>query len=437
MTELLKKFFDFRRGELPVVLLLFSFFFLAIAVFQMLRPLSRGLFVDAYGADVELYLRLLNIGAAMAGLWMFSALYNRLQRQRMVYVICAFFVAAFIALILLLRDPGAGSIWGFYMLVDLETTMMVAAFWAYATDISTSEQAKRLFGAVGAGGVLGGLLGASYAVVLLQAIGMEGILLSSAVLMSLIAAVTWSAERLVGTEDVFGGQPAPRSRAREAAEVERKSHAALEGAHLALRSKYLLAIVGLMTFYEIASQVMNYQYSSMTEEIVGVAATQAFRANVNLLASLLSVVVQLLLVSLIMRKLGLVSTLLVMPLAITLSSLSFLAFPTLLVSGLLMISDNGLNYSIQQTGRETLYIVTSPDEKYKARAFTNMVVQRAAKGIAILAVIGLGAAAVPLRYLSLLTIAMMLAMIFSSVYAGRRFREMNDEIDAAADQLAA
>ncbi len=32
---------------------------------------------------------------------------------------------------------------------DFLTTMMVAAFWAYVTDISTADQAKRLYGIVG------------------------------------------------------------------------------------------------------------------------------------------------------------------------------------------------------------------------------------------------------------------------------------------------
>ena len=47
------------------------------------------------------------------------------------------------------------------------------------------------------------------------------------------------------------------------------------------------------------------------------------------------------------------------------------------------VSDNGLNYSINQSAREALYTPTTPDEKYKAKAFIDMFVQRFAKVLAV------------------------------------------------------
>jgi len=201
---------------------------------------------------------------------------------------------------------------------------------------------------------------------------------------------------------------------------------ALEGAKLALRSRYLGAIVGLMALYEIGSQVNDYQFSKFAESLNGVANTQAFMVNVAFYANLLAVVVQLFIVTLIMRRYGLTIALLVLPVALMLSSFSFLLFPSLVMASLLFISDNGLNYSIQQTSRESLYVVTTPDEKYKARAFTNMFVQRVAKGLAIFAVMGLeifGLKGHSVRYLSIVTISVMLAMVFLSVYAGKIFSQ--------------
>jgi AAA family ATP:ADP antiporter len=124
-----------------------------------------------------------------------------------------------------------------------------------------------------------------------------------------------------------------------------------------------------------------------------------------------------------MRKLGVTAALLILPLAILGSSLAFLMVPTLYVASALVISENGLNYSLQQTARESLYVVTTPDEKYKARAFTNMFVHRLAKGAAIFVVIGLIHLSIPVRYLSLVTVVVMSLMIFCSIFAGRRFRE--------------
>ena len=148
-------------------------------------------------------------------------------------------------------------------------------------------------------------------------------------------------------------------------------------------------------------------------------------AGVYSWATLLSVVVQFFLVSFIMRRFGLVTALLVLPISLIGSSAGFFIAPSLLAVSLMVVFDNGLNYSLQQTARESLYTPTTPDEKYKARAFTNMFVQRFAKGLSIFAVMGLGLLGVSVRSLSLLTIAVLVLMALCGVYAGRRFSELS------------
>ena len=417
----LREVFDFKRDELPVVALLFTFFFLTIAVFQILRPLKKGLFLEYYGADVELYAKLANILLAGLAVTLFTYLYNRLSRERLLYVFCLFFIVSFLAVASGSASPGAGLIWSFYFLGDIESTLMVAAFFAYLTDISTMDQSKRLYGVIGGGGVIGGWVGATSATTLLQSIGMQGLLVLAATFMGIILIVVYSTELVVKSSPSFRISNGQKSS--KAAETEKSSKlgAALEGARLVTQSKYLLAIVGIMGFYEMASQVMDYQFATSTEPLSGVITTQQFVANVNFFANVAAVVVQFFLVSLIMKRFGIVVALLVLPVAVTCSSLAFFAVPTMYVASLLQISDNGLNYSIQQTTRETLYVVTTPDEKYKARAFTSMFVQRLAKGLSILNVLGLGLLKVPVRYLSVITVAVAVLMIACSVYAGRTF----------------
>src|SRR5947199_130007 len=112
---------------------MFFFFFLVITVFQILKPLKNGLFVHTFGADVELYAKLGNIVVAIIAMMGFTFLFNRLERQRLIYVLCSFFVSCFILFALLLNHPTTVPIWGFYMLGDLTPTVMMAAFWAYLT----------------------------------------------------------------------------------------------------------------------------------------------------------------------------------------------------------------------------------------------------------------------------------------------------------------
>jgi AAA family ATP:ADP antiporter len=75
---------------------------------------------------------------------------------------------------------------------------------------------------------------------------------------------------------------------------------------------------------------------------------------------------------------------LALPLAVALSSLFFIIVPILLAASLLKISDSTFAYSVNQTGRETLYNPLSRQEKYVARAFVEVFIQRTGKVAALL-----------------------------------------------------
>ena len=44
----LKQFMNFRRDELPQILLMFCYFFLVITSFWILKPLKKSIFVQFY-----------------------------------------------------------------------------------------------------------------------------------------------------------------------------------------------------------------------------------------------------------------------------------------------------------------------------------------------------------------------------------------------------
>ncbi len=417
-----KKFFDIRAGEWQATLSMFTFWFSAITVFQILRPLKAGLFIEYLGAKTELLAKLLNIVVAAVAMVVFTFLYNRLGGRRLVYFLCLFFVACLLFFAATVSDRPTNFInWSFYLFGDLWSTVWVATFWALLNELSTPDQSKRLYGVIGTGGVLGGLLGVTLVRSLIKEYSAPPLILMCALLTLVIGAVVWQVNRLArqpGAALTYRPRPVRGDAGR--------SNAALEGGKLVFTSQYLLAVVGIMLLYELCSQIMDFQFKSLTQSgITGGTNTQFFLANVYLITNIISVVVQLVFTSFIMRRFGLGTALLVLPVAVALSSGMFLAAPTLVFASLLTISDNSFNYSINQTARETLYVPTSSDEQYKARAFTNMFVQRAGKGIGIGIAFLLSAVSVDvLRWLSPVTIAITGIWIWIAIFAGRRFQQL-------------
>jgi AAA family ATP:ADP antiporter len=201
-----------------------------------------------------------------------------------------------------------------------------------------------------------------------------------------------------------------------------------EGGRLVVASKYLLAIAMITFLYEINSQILDYQYSSAAESLEGAGGTQAFFGRIGTIIGVISVFTQLVLVSFIVRTFGITTALLVLPAAMAAASGIYFVTPVLTTAALLTISDNSFNYSINQTARETLYVPTSDDVKYKARAFINMLVQRIGKGAAILMALGFGTMSnLPIRYLSILAFVVIAVWVGFAWYAGRRFDQLTAE----------
>jgi AAA family ATP:ADP antiporter len=130
-----------------------------------------------------------------------------------------------------------------------------------------------------------------------------------------------------------------------------------------------------------------------------------------------------------MSRLGVHVALLVLPVAILAASAGFAALPILVIGSLLNTADNGFSYSINQSAKESLYVPTTKDEKYKAKAFIDMFVQRFAKAVAVVISLGITTVFVEystIRWLSAVIVPLVVVWIFAAVYAGRRFREVTE-----------
>jgi ATP:ADP antiporter, AAA family len=255
------------------------------------------------------------------------------------------------------------------------------------------------------------------------------LLTAAAVVTIVIAVIVLRLEKLAGRPGaVIQRRTAVTAKADGQKKAPENKNAVFEGSRLVAASKYLLAIAMITFLYEINSQILDYQYSTAAEALQGAGGTQAFFGRIGTIVGVISVVTQLFLVSFIMRTLGITTALLVLPAAMAAASGIYFAAPALTTAALLTISDNSFNYSINQTARETLFVPTSDDVKYKARAFINMLMQRIGKGAAILMALGFGAMSnLPIRYLSLLALAVIAVWVAFAWYAGHRFDALSAE----------
>jgi AAA family ATP:ADP antiporter len=487
-----EQFFDIKKEEWPRALALSFFFFLVIAVFWVLKPIKKGALISFYkedplllfgftfgGAEVEQLAKVVNMIVVFGVVVLFTLLIRRFKRQQVVYIFCGVISILLVYFGFIIVNPGAFDAWSFYVFGDIFNSVMVATFWAFANDVNSPQESKRLYGIIGLGGVVGGFFGATFVSALVDVKGAKELMASSFAELNLaeqiqsgfiqfvfpvyeqiLAFSGWLNQQFgfTGLEDEALGRQGllllcifamatiavlawfVNSRASDAEEIEKEEaekegkeksvNAALEGAKLVFNSKYLLAILGIIGFYEIISNIIEFQLSASVEtSSMQGTEIDSFFGVYGLLIGLVSISVQLFATPYVMNKKSVGAALLILPVLDFVLSIGFLAVPVLWIAAALSINDNALYYSITQSAKESLYTPTSRDAKYKAKAFIDMFGQRAAKVFAV--VLNLVVAAYVgienVRWLSIATLMVIVAYFFVVRYAGKEFKNKASE----------
>ncbi len=433
-----EQFFDIRREEWPRALALAAFFFLVIAIFWVLKPIKAGVLISYYGQD-ELHLfgmtfggaetaqlaRFVNMVVVYGVVILFTVLARHLKRQQLVYFFCVLLSILLIYFGFAVRQLSGFDAWSLYVFGDIFNSIMVVTFWAFTNDVNRPEQSRRLYGIIGLGGVLGGFVGATFVATLVEDVGRTPLITGGVIGLIIIAALAWYVNRQMGGTD----QPAAASM-----EDQPSFSAAIEGARITMASKYLLAILGILAFYEITSNIITFQYETMAElHVPAGPAKDDFFATVGMWIGIVSIIVQLIVTPYVLNRFGVGTALMVLPLAVLVLSSAFLFVSVLFVAAAMTVADNALNYSINQSAKEALYTPTSQDAKYKAKAFIDMFMQRGAKvvagvlNLAFVAIVSLHA----VHWLSIASIIVLVGWLAVVRFAGHQFDERADEAEKA------
>ncbi|MDP8208138.1 MAG: Npt1/Npt2 family nucleotide transporter [Candidatus Electryonea clarkiae] len=444
MANPFKAFLNIKRNELPLALLMFGYFFLVITSFWILKPLKKGLFIQYYdksgfdlfswhlgASQAELLAKVLNMFVAFLAVVVFTWLVRHFHRQQLTWIFTIFFMLSYSVYSMIIANPGQITVWSFYLFGDLFSTLMVATFFAFLNDSVAPDAAKRLYGIIGLGGVTGGVFGTTFLRIWIDQVSMPGWLWICFGIGILIVGISAAAGSIVEKRTVNLSDTS--NKIKEKKSIDNKQgkgkNPAIEGAALVFRSPYLLSIVGIVGLYEVVSTLMDFQFTSTIVHFLDGPAIGKQFATVFTITNWTSMLVQFFLTSYIMTRFGLTTALMVLPIAALVGSMGYLAVPILWMGSLLNTTDNGFSYSINQSAKETLYVPTTKDEKYKAKAFIDMFVQRFAKALAVgisLLVTSIFTDYSAIRWLSLATVGIIILWVFTVRYAGRKFKEMTE-----------
>ncbi len=380
----LKVFTVIRPGEGSTVFLLGLNIFLILTAYSILKPVRTALILTGQSAEIETYLY-----GAMAILFVFlikifSFLSSKVPRQILITCVTLFFISNLIIFYFLhlIGTPIKVLSIIFYIWVGMYNYMLVAQFWGFANDLYTEEAGKRLFPMIVIGQNSGGLAGSLITAFLVRPLGAYQMMLVTGGILGICVGLTFVIHRREikirnskGTKVIIENE----SRKKEQEKPLEKGG----GFRLVFKSRYLLYIALLIMILNLVNTTGEYIRKDVFDHAadealketpaaeIEVAKTQflaELEAEFNSIVNILALLIQLFLVSRIFKWFGVRGALLFLPF-IALGGYFFMAFGvSLVVVRWAKALENSTDYSLMNTVRGALFLTTSRQEKYKAKA---------------------------------------------------------------------
>lgn len=373
--KLMGSILGIKKGELAKALLSFLYFYLTITSYYILKPARNSLYIEFLGADRIPYVVMF---IAITSLPIMAAYAYFVRKYENNKVVSGFLGLAVVSLILFrwgFQIEGASWLPGmvsfaFYVWLTLFSSIAVMQFWVLANDVFDVQSAKRLYGFVGAGGILGGISGGLIA---MQAkrLGTENLLLVSAVYlvgMLVLYNYIWFKERT-------------RFEA-ETHEPKEKVKASKESWQILRHSKYLIWVLLIIAFSKIVTSQTEWQYNKFVEFSMGAVDDRTvFFGKIIAYLSFVALFIQLFLTSRVLKKFNFQGALLPLPLGLLAGALLVLVHPVLAVAAILKITEGSTRYSINQTASNYLYLPVPRSVRHKVKPVFDVSVYQVAKGI--------------------------------------------------------
>ncbi len=363
---------EVHPGEALGALLLSLNVFLLLSAYYLIKPVREAFILVSGGAEVKSYASAGQVLLFTAILPLYGRLVALVSRQKLITRVTLFFMACLVAFYFaaVARAPFLGV--AFFLFVGIFNVMILAQFWGYAADLYRPEQGERLFPIVALGGSVGAVVGSRAAAEVAERLPPSLLLLVSAAILGATIFVTRSIEKRMAPSSEHG----PIARRAKVAEHPIED-AGTNPFLLVVKNPYLLLIAGLMLMANIVNTTGEFILGSVVStwaegaEKAGKGAAESlitvFYSDFFFWVNLIGFIVQLLLVSRIIKWIGVRGALLVLPLIALSSYIAIALLPVLLVVRLVKTVENATDYSLNNTVRGALYLPVSREEKYKAK----------------------------------------------------------------------
>ena len=401
LKEVVKSLFDIAPHERLKVLLLSVIYFCIIAGYTVAKELKDTVFTSIVGEAHIPQARIIAMLFLVPAILIYSLFVDRLRRYQLLFVYALFYGVVAIGFAILLGNPVIGLPntnasydrwlgWLFYFFLEGYTPFVIGVFWAFVNSINNQESAKKNYGLMIAGSKLGGMTSPILAITLLTLnkssdkvinfskeifnhqliVGFFGFMCLTIPLIVLYLMKKVPGQYLHGYEAVYKLE---KQRKREGTDKS----GMFAGFKMLLKYPYVFGIFSFLFLYEVINTVLSFQRvlvakkyaTSITNGEFSLSAMSFYLLGIVFMVHFIGFVISLFGTRVILEALGIRRALMLVP-VITAGLLAYFMgwytpFAFLAVSIIL----KAMNYAIVYPLRESLYIPTVKEVKFKAKSW--------------------------------------------------------------------
>ncbi len=381
ITKIFRIFTVIKAAELNTALLLTLNGFLLMAAYYLVKPVREGLILAGTGPEFRAYLSAVTVVLLIFVVKIFSRIASRFPRHRLIAWVTGFFISnLFFFYVWYLSSGGKIAVLGtvFFIWIGIFNVMVIAQFWAFANDLYTQEAGQRIFVLVAFGVTFGAFAGSKAADWLIESIGPSNLMLVCGAVLVIPIILTWIIHNREKNQQGIKESVSEEPQEQIGKDVPLKKGG---GFRLVFRNRYLLYIA----FFVLLLNFINTNGEYILSRVIEQRAAEAIQTGTaegmtkeafigNFYAGFYSYVnffawfIQLFLVSRIFKWVGVRGALFFLPLISLGGYIAISTGAALIIVKWAKILENSTDYSLMNTTRHSLFLVTSREEKYKAKA---------------------------------------------------------------------
>jgi AAA family ATP:ADP antiporter len=354
--------------------------------YYQLRPLRE---TEAFtrGSDEIPWLFLASFLTMLVASPIYASVANRGRGMRLVSRVYRFFELNLLVFFFAMQVSDAGiAAWVgrvYFVWLSVFNLFVVSLMWSVFTDAYRSDQAKRLFGFISAGGTIGGIAGSAFASWLSQQVDISYVLIAGIVALELcqqcgrVFAKTLTSQNLVYEDAQNQDDETAALASTEQAATSKEKHSMWVGIRTVWKSPYLLGLcLFMLALQACATTVYCEQADFIREANLNEADRFALISKINLWVLSLTLAVQLLGTAALLRRLGMAIVLGVFPLIYVIGFAGLAFWPSLNWIVALVVVHRAASYSVFAPAIQILYTVVDRRTLYQAKGFLDTAVVR-------------------------------------------------------------